>query len=205
MTNFLQAMRWLKEGRKVTRKSWNIGNPNDEGSQSNTLGFKEGRTESGFYDATGDEFQEVFNFDSFEATDWELSEEDKTKEKICDTLTDKTAMAEVMDNMIKNIEEAKQEDPTYKDLFKKSTDFGGLLRETKNMMTTPILDTCQILRDKFDIKNTSNEIYMFLLSLPLLEYIIEERITKTEGSSCCVDKTYYLLSQILKEKIGEQA
>jgi hypothetical protein len=118
------------------------------------------------------------------------------------TIQDENIIKEVIENMLKGIEEERQKDPVYKDMFKKSSDFGGLLHETENRMVSPILDACQILKDKFGINKIDNETYMFLLSLPILEHLIQKKIEETEGSCCCVDKTYILLSKLLKKKLN---
>ena len=113
------------------------------------------------------------------------------------------ALKEVITSLLTQAEEERLKDPKYQDLFKKSTDYGSLLRETEHNMNSAILDSCEVLKEKFGVNKIDNNTWEFFLALPILEHLIQKSIEEKEGRSCCVDKTYYILSNLLKKKLGE--
>ena len=90
--------------------------------------------------------------------------------------------------------ERKASEP-YKNLFKKTEGkpLPIFLSEVEREMTGKVLDAIAILEER-GIK-VNNEAYYFLLALPLTAHVLEKHIQKTEGSACCVDKTYHLLEK----------
>ena len=109
---------------------------------------------------------------------------------------------EVIEMLVKVADEERSKDTAYKDLFKNHEGIEGLLRDTAHRMTSAVLDACQILEKKYKMKIT-NEIFKVLLGLPLFEDFLEKHITNLEGFVCSVDKTYYLLSEIIKKEFNE--
>jgi len=115
-------------------------------------------------------------------------------------------MKDLLEGFMAGIEDARRKDPEYQKLFAIASDYGYLLSEVCHKMMNVILDACQVLKDKDGIK-INNDVFAFFLSLPLLAFITKRLIKNEEGFSCCVDKTYYLLSATLKEviaKVGEK-
>lgn len=99
-------------------------------------------------------------------------------------------------------EEMQKEEP-YKDLFSKSDTLESLLRETKHNMMKYILYASNILEKKFEQK-CNDEAFYILLGLPLFVEQLGKRIEEKEGFSCCVDKTFYILSEVLTKIMNKK-
>lgn len=112
-----------------------------------------------------------------------------------------TAIKNVINGLLQQVEVERQKDPNYQELFKGAANFESLLTTTQDRMIDPVVVACQILKEKFGVKQIGREAYMFLLALPLLAYLVEKGIKELEGPSCCVDKTYYLLAKMLNGKL----
>ena len=109
----------------------------------------------------------------------------------------------VMEGILEMADKERQADPKYIEMFKKGTSFGGLISEVEHQMEGPALDACDVLKKKFGVKCT-NEVYNFILSIPLLSSLLEKKIMNMEGSTCCVDKTHYIMSAVLEKIIKLQ-
>lgn len=107
----------------------------------------------------------------------------------------------VMDGLMNIADEERSKDPAYQKLFKEHDGIEGLLRKTEMRMTTAVLDACHVLEEKYKVKIT-DEVYKVLMGLPLFEDSLEKHITNLEGFVCCVDKTYYLISDFIKSKLN---
>ena len=81
MSDFKQAVQWLKEGKKVRRENWSVKNLYCKYSESVWSGnnFKEGIFF--FKDNSKNTIKEEFTFKDFEATDWEIYEEKDFNER----------------------------------------------------------------------------------------------------------------------------
>lgn len=103
----------------------------------------------------------------------------------------------VIDNLLSSAEEERRKDPEYQKLFKASEKgIRGLLNDAEFKMTGMALDCCQVIEEQFGCKIT-DEAYDLLIALPLLRDILEKKITKEEGSTYCVDKTHYIISEMM--------
>lgn len=91
--------------------------------------------------------------------------------------------------------ERQQEQP-YKELFKKGSTHTGLLRELESQMMGPVLDACDIYKERHGININKNQFHV-LLALPLLVKLAEKQVEAKEGAACCVDKAYFILSEQL--------
>lgn len=100
-----------------------------------------------------------------------------------------TAMSNAFTN------ERKQQEP-YKELFKAGSTHTGLLRDLQFKMSQHVIDACGVYKERHGIEINKNQ-YHVLLALPLLAKIAEQDAQKNEGSACCVDKAYYILSEQL--------
>jgi hypothetical protein len=109
----------------------------------------------------------------------------------------------VMEGLLDMADKERQADPKYQEMFKKGTSYGGLISEVEHQMQGPALDACDVLEKRFGIKCT-NEVYTFVLAIPLLSHLLEKKITAEESSVCCVDKTHYIMSAILEKIIKLQ-
>lgn len=89
--------------------------------------------------------------------------------------------------------EREQSEP-YKEMFKAGATHEGLLRKIDDEMIAPVLNACQVLEKEFKI---TNEVYYFLLSLPLRIKVLGKDIEAKEGRSCYVDKVFFLLAKEL--------
>ena len=113
------------------------------------------------------------------------------------------ALKKVIDNLMDVFEKERKADPEYKDMFKNAKTYSSFLSNVIFKLNEHNLDACAVLEKKFNV-HISEEVYRFVLSLPLLDHLIEKEITKTEGITCCVDKTHYLLSNMLETLINKQ-
>lgn len=111
---------------------------------------------------------------------------------------------EVLDTFLAKIELERRADPEYQDLFKKVQEHGRFLREMQHRMSKVVLDGCSAIKQDNNLNHVGNDIYSFFLALPLLTYILEKQIISQDGTSCCVDKVYYILSNMLKNMIINQ-
>lgn len=113
-------------------------------------------------------------------------------------------IADVIDVILVEADKQREASDSYKDLFS-ADEVDGLLRRMEEEMMTIILNGASVLEKKFGVSFTTknghrgNEAFGLLLSLPLLAHKLEEKIKAEQGITCCVDKTYYLLSRTLTE------
>jgi hypothetical protein len=118
----------------------------------------------------------------------------KTKVEISDSI-----LKETITSIFEVIQKERKEDPEYRDLFKKSISGDSLLSEMNFKMEGIVLNGCEILTEKFGYKKINDNLYCFLLALPLINHLLENRIIESEGPACCVDKTSYLLAKALQK------
>lgn len=111
-------------------------------------------------------------------------------------------LKEVMDSILSTADAERKKADSYKDMFKVSNSFSGLLRELDFQTKGATLDACSILEEKYGVY-ISNDIYAFLLAIPYLAKKLETHIEKEDGHVYCTDKTFYLLSEELKRLINE--
>lgn len=90
-------------------------------------------------------------------------------------------------------EERKKQEP-YKRLFKSGSTYTGLLRHLENQMIGHVLDACSIIEERQGVRVNEDQ-YRMLLALPLLVKLAEDDARKNEGSACCVDKAFFILSE----------
>jgi len=110
-------------------------------------------------------------------------------------VTDET-FANMLTSLAQAFKDERQQTEPYKELFKAGSTHTGLLRELEVKMHSLVLDACEVYRERHGIKLNNNQ-YNILLALPLLAKIAEHDAQKNEGSACCVDKAYYMLSEQL--------
>ena len=109
--------------------------------------------------------------------------------------SDKEIIGKVFNSILDLANEERRNDPEYKDLWEKDG-VAGVLRESEHKMMKLALSTNQVLKEKYGVKIT-NEKWDLIMSLPMVLSKLEKHIQKTEGSACCVDKAYHLVSKIL--------
>lgn len=100
------------------------------------------------------------------------------------------------------VAERRKKEP-YKDLFKTGTTFGGLLYSLEERMSKLVLDACDIIEVKHNIR-VNDEQYDALLALPYLMKEAERDIEKNESHVCCVDKAHRMVAEWF-ESLGEEA
>ena len=107
-------------------------------------------------------------------------------------------LGEMLEAMASAFTEERKKEKPYKELFKAGSTYTGLLRDLELKMSRHVLDACDVYEVRHGVKINNNQYYL-LLALPLLAEIAEMDARKNEGSACCVDKAYFLLSeQLLK-------
>lgn len=114
------------------------------------------------------------------------------------------ALSNVMSGIIAFGDEQRRREQPYKDLFDSFSNNGyrGLLRTLERDMIKLILDAILVIEDKTG-KNISRQTYELLLALPFIKEHLERDISKKDGISCCVDKTYFLLDRIIAQYEAE--
>lgn len=105
-------------------------------------------------------------------------------------------LGEMLTNMADAFTAERKKEKPYKELFKKGSTHTGLLRELETKMSSHVLDACEVYKERHGIEINTNQ-YHVLLALPLLAKIAENDAERNEGSACCVDKAYFLLSEQL--------
>lgn len=112
-------------------------------------------------------------------------------------MIDNNDLTKILESLVDSFQKEREKTDAFKELFKAGSDYTNLLRTLESQMAIPAFDCLHILTMK-GIKS-SNEILDFLLALPYLANKLEKYIDKIDGSCCHVDKSYYLLSEHLKE------
>lgn len=111
------------------------------------------------------------------------------------------ALGGIFSGIIAAADKERKASESYKDLFTTSETLDGLLRALELKMTDHVLNATTILKEKYGYDRTPDEAFMLLLALPFLANRLENYIEKTEGSACCVDKTYYVLAKNLRSAL----
>lgn len=113
------------------------------------------------------------------------------------------ALAEVMGGILVKAEQERKLSKPYIDLFKSAdgTNFISLLGKTELRMTEAVLDTISVIKATIG-KEVNDDAFALLMALPYIALTLTKDISLNEGHSCCVDKVYYLLDRLLKEKMG---
>lgn len=115
--------------------------------------------------------------------------------------TFEATLATVIEHMCSVARSEAQKTEPWKNLFA-SSEHGlqGLLSETQHQMNAVVHNTIDVIKQKFEIKRVSNELYDLIKLLPYAGAALRESITKEQGNCCCADKTrriYY--EQVLAE------
>lgn len=92
----------------------------------------------------------------------------------------------------------RQKEKPYEELFKAGSSFTGIFRELDSQMGVHVLDACDIIQKRLGVEVNKAQ-YNMLLALPLLVQIAEKDAERNEGSPCCVDKAFYMLSEQFKK------
>lgn len=111
-----------------------------------------------------------------------------------ETEVNEDTFSKMLNAMAKSMSEERQKSEPYKELFKAGSTHTGLLRDLECKMTSHVLDACEVYKQRHGIEINKNQ-YHVLLALPLLAKIAEKDAQKHEGSACCVDKAYFMLSE----------
>lgn len=114
----------------------------------------------------------------------------------------KEALKDVIDGIIALADKERKESEPYKNLFKKmnGVSLPVSLEAVTDEMTSAALNASAAFRNQ-GIK-LNNEAWRFLLALPITAHLLEKHIKETEGSACCVDKTWHLLGRQFQELIA---
>lgn len=89
----------------------------------------------------------------------------------------------------------RQKTEPYKEMFKAGSSYTGILRTLEHQMMGPVLDACDVIKQRFGV-SVNTEQYHMLLALPLLVKIAT-RQAERERAACSVDKAFFLLSEQL--------
>lgn len=116
-------------------------------------------------------------------------------------MVNKDTLKNMLTSLADSFAEERQKEEPYKELFRAGSTHTGLLRNLESQMVGHILDVCNVYKERHGIKINTNQFHM-LLALPLLAKVAEKDATQNEGSCCCVDKAFFILSEQLKA-LGE--
>jgi hypothetical protein len=110
-------------------------------------------------------------------------------------------LAEVMESMVTAFEKEREQSDAFKTMFASGGSFAGLLRQVNHTCMSGVLDGTQVLRGRYGVRCTK-EVMEFMLAVPYLAYRLKHEIEERDGMCCCVDKTFFLLSEELKRLTG---
>lgn len=116
---------------------------------------------------------------------------------------DEKVLDEVIHSISDLADEWLTEGEDYKDLFKKSNSFDGVIINLIDKIETLTLQASAVLENKFGIKNCGNDLYHFMLGSALLDTVLEKKIIEKHGHVCCVDKTHFLIGKKFKELVDK--
>jgi hypothetical protein len=106
------------------------------------------------------------------------------------------AMREMLQSIADTFAAERKKEEPYKELFKAGSSLTGLLRELETQMMGPVLDACEVMKERLGTTVNTEQFYV-LLALPLLIKIATKNAEQHEGSACCVDKAYFIMSEQL--------
>lgn len=112
-----------------------------------------------------------------------------------------SALAEVLETMVAAFEKEREQSVAFKKMFAGGGSFTSLLRQVNHSCISGVLDGMQVMRGRYDVQCTK-EVMEFMLAVPYLAYKLKHEIEERDGMCCCVDKTFFLLSEELKRVTG---
>lgn len=107
------------------------------------------------------------------------------------------ALTDIMGGILRAADEERKKSESYKGLFTEDT-LDGLMRALDRKMIDSVLSATAVLKEKYGYEHVGDDAFYILLAMPFLANKLEKYIEKTEGSACCVDKTYFLLGSLVK-------
>lgn len=110
------------------------------------------------------------------------------------------SLEKVLNGLADAFRKEREESEPFKELFRAGSTFTGLLSELEMRGMGATLDACAVLEQRHG-SYISHPVLEFLLALPYLSYKLEKQIESEAGSCCCVDKSFFLLSEELKRLI----
>lgn len=110
------------------------------------------------------------------------------------------ALTSVLQGMVNAHKTEREKSNPFKAMFQPGSSFTDLLREVKSTGMKGVLDASAVLKQRYGAY-ISHPVFEFLLATPFLAYKLQRHIENTDGASCSVDKTYFLLSEELKRLI----
>ena len=108
---------------------------------------------------------------------------------------DENILGKMLQSMADTLSEERKKKEPYKEMFKAGSSYTSLLRSLELQMTGPVLDACDVIKERFGV-SVSKDQYHILLALPLLVKIATQQAER-EGAACSVDKAYFLISEQL--------
>lgn len=114
------------------------------------------------------------------------------------------ALPKVINGLLDRFHEENQKTERYKNMFEASENgIRGLLDHANDEMERIVLDTMQVLEERFNLEVT-HDLYTLIKALPFVRDDLEGLISKREGWVCSVDKArelvgLYALDLIKKE------
>lgn len=103
-------------------------------------------------------------------------------------------LEDVLSALVNKLKNERQKEEPYKELFKAGSTHTGLLRHLEAKMALHVMDACDVYKDRHGVEINNNQLHV-LLALPLLIKLAKKNAEKYEGTACCVDKAYYILSE----------
>lgn len=119
-----------------------------------------------------------------------------------DQLDGKT-LSHMLSAMAKAFTDERKKSEPYKEMFKAGSTHTGLLRDLESKMTGHILDACEVYKERHGVAINRDQ-YHILMALPLMVKLAEKDAEQNEGTACCVDKAYFLLSEQIN-KLGDNS
>jgi hypothetical protein len=113
-----------------------------------------------------------------------------------------TPLEEVMNGLMEAADEERKSSEPYKKMFKAGSSLTGLFRQLEHEGMTHALNAADIYANKLKGEATEREALEFMLAVPYLAFKLEQHIQEIQGRTCCVDKTFFLLSEYFLQKAG---
>ena len=121
-----------------------------------------------------------------------------------DPKVDETAkvLKTMLDGILATADTEREKTESYKGLFSEPG-LDTLLRKANDDIIRTVIDTSHVLKKKHGYAKVNDKAYYMLLALPFLANKLRKHIEATEGSSCCVDKTYFILGKALEAALAD--
>ena len=129
------------------------------------------------------------------------NEDQKTKTPLSKSavqgMVSQDALTKLLTTLADSFTNERKKSEPYKEMFKAGSTYTGLLRHVEMECMGVALDACTVTKERLG-KEERRGLLEFMLAVPYLSFKLEKHIKEKEGSACCVDKAFFLLSEHMK-------